>query len=105
MIRRRAFIALLGGAAAAWPCAARAQQPATLPLVGVIYGVSAAEWAEYMAAFRRSLAEMGFVEGRDVAIEYHWPPTSSAGRLSWPICWRAGRPSSSPAPATPVCAR
>jgi ABC-type uncharacterized transport system substrate-binding protein len=73
--RRREFITLLGGATAssvAWPRAARAQQGA-MPLVGVIYGVSAAEWTDYIAGFRRGLGEMGFSEGRNVAIEYRWP--------------------------------
>src|SRR6266700_7231348 len=70
-MNRRHFITLLGGVALAWPLAARAQRPA-LPVVGVLYGVSAAEWIEPMAGFRRGLGETGFVEGRNVAIEYRW---------------------------------
>jgi len=66
MIRRREFITLLGGAAV-WPLTARAQQP--LPVVGTLYGVSAALWAGNMAEFRRGLAETGFEEGRNVIIE------------------------------------
>jgi putative ABC transport system substrate-binding protein len=70
-LKRREFITLLGGAAVAWPLAARAQKPA-LPVVGVVYGVSAAEWRPYIAGFHRGLGEAGFVEGRNVAFEYRW---------------------------------
>jgi putative ABC transport system substrate-binding protein len=71
MIRRRDLIMALGGAAAAWPLAVRAQQPA-VPVIGSLHGISAAQGASRMAAFRRSLGEIGFVEGRNVAIEYRW---------------------------------
>jgi putative ABC transport system substrate-binding protein len=67
MIRRREFIALLGGAAA-WPWSASAQQPATTPLVGMLH-VSGSAYAPYLAAFRKGLSEMGYVEGRNIAIE------------------------------------
>jgi putative tryptophan/tyrosine transport system substrate-binding protein len=71
-VQRREFITLLGGAAAAWPIAARAQQPVALPVVGVLYGVSAADWTAEMAGFRRGLAEAAFVDGRNVALVERW---------------------------------
>jgi len=68
-IRRREFIALLGGAGVAWPLAARAQQPA-LPLVGVVGGGSADGLA--LAGFRKGLNQIGYVEGQNVTVEYYW---------------------------------
>src|SRR5471032_843245 len=69
-MRRRAFISLIGGASA-WPLTVRAQQ-LSMPVIGVLYAVSAEEWAERMAAMRQGLKESGFVDGRNVAIEYRW---------------------------------
>jgi len=70
-IGRRQLLVAFGGAAVAWPLAARAQQPA-LPVVGFIHGGSAEGVARGVAAFRKGLNETGYVEGQNVTVEYHW---------------------------------
>src|SRR5262245_59074500 len=70
-MRPREFVTLLGGAATAWPIAARAQQRA-LPMVGFIRDGSAEANTRYAAAFRKGLNETGYIEGQNVSVEYHW---------------------------------
>ena len=75
-ILRREFIVTLGGAAAAWPLVARAQQPGSRPIIGILGTATASAWSNYTAPFVQRLLELGWIEGRTVTIEYRW----AAGR-------------------------
>jgi ABC transporter substrate binding protein len=75
-MKRREFIGLLGGAAA-WPLAGRARQPAKLATIGLLGGGSAAQQSKWTAAFLQRLQELGWIEGRNIAIEYRWTEGSN----------------------------
>ncbi len=70
-MRRREFITLFGSAAATWPLAASAQQPA-MPVIGFLHVASQKAYGHVVAGLRRGLAETDFVEGRNVTVEYRW---------------------------------
>ena len=71
-MKRREFITLFGASAAAWPLTANSQQPSKLPTIGFLGTATASAWRLYVAAFEKRLRELGWVEGRTVAIEYRW---------------------------------
>src|ERR1700694_2888904 len=70
-MRRREFIAFVGGAAAVWPLAASAQQ-STMPVIGFIHILSPENVPHFLPAFHQGLKEAGFVEGQNIAVEYRW---------------------------------
>ena len=72
-MRRREFLGVLGGAAAAWPLAAQAQQHAgKLPTIGFLGAATASGWSSWVTTFEKRLRELGWVDGRTIAIEYRW---------------------------------
>ena len=71
-MKRREFIALLGGAAAAWPLGARAQESAKLPTIGFLGANTPASQSQWTAAFVQRLRELGWSEGRNIVIAYRW---------------------------------
>src|SRR5262245_13794455 len=71
-MKRRDFITLIGGAAAAWPLAARGQQQAKLPTIGFLVSGTPLSYGQWVTVFVRRLHELGWIEGRTVAIEYRW---------------------------------
>jgi putative ABC transport system substrate-binding protein len=90
-MRRREFIALLGGVAAIWPLAARSQQ-SEMPVIGLLGSATASDWTPYVGAFRQGLRDAGYVEGNNVSIEARWAnsqydrlPAMAAELVQWKV--------------------
>jgi putative ABC transport system substrate-binding protein len=76
-MKRREFITLIGGGAVVWPLAAHAQQPGKRPTIGFLGTTTAAAWGPWTAAFVQRLRELGWIDGRNLAIEYRWAEARS----------------------------
>jgi hypothetical protein len=96
-MRRRDFLGVVGGAAAAWPLAARAQQPERVRRIGVFAGLteSDASVQPMVAAFRGALAKLGWTEGSNVLIEYHWGGGDADKMRRQAAHWQRSRQTSS----------
>ena len=89
-MRRRDFISLLSGAVTVWPLAGRAQQP-TMPVIGFLNGGSPGPYQHLVAGFQQGLKETGYVEGRNVAIEYRWAEGHNDRLPGWRPIWSAAK--------------
>jgi putative ABC transport system substrate-binding protein len=83
MSTRREFITLLGGAATAWPLAVRAQQSGKLPTIGLLGAATLSTTSPWVAAFLQRLRDFGWVEGRNIVIEYRWVHRPPRHVFSW----------------------
>ena len=82
-MKRREFISLLGGASAAWPLAVRAQQPAKVARIGFLNLAPASAWSRRVEALRAGLRDLGWVEGKNIVIEFRWADNQYESLRDW----------------------